>query len=48
VNPVTIESVGDLATLIPSFLRSLRAANKSPKTIATYSEAANQLSVLPP
>jgi len=40
---VTAESVGDLATLIPSFERSLRAANKAPKTIATYSEAANQL-----
>jgi len=43
VNPVTIASVGDLATLIPSFQRSLRAENKSPKTIATYGEAANQL-----
>jgi site-specific recombinase XerD len=29
--------------LIPSFQRSLRAANKSPKTVATYSEAADQL-----
>ncbi len=43
LNPVTTESVGDLATLIPSFQRSLRAANKSAKTVATYSEAANQL-----
>lgn len=43
MNSVTTESVGDLATLIPSFERSLRAANKSPKTIATYGEAANQL-----
>jgi site-specific recombinase XerD len=40
---VTAESVGDLATLIPSFERSLRASNKSPKTISTYGEAANQL-----
>ncbi len=40
---VTAESVGDLATLIPSFQRSLRASNKSKKTIDTYSEAANQL-----
>jgi site-specific recombinase XerD len=43
MDTVTAPSVGDLATLIPSFQRSLRAANKSPKTIATYSEAANQL-----
>jgi site-specific recombinase XerD len=43
MNSVTTESVGDLSSLIPSFLRSLRAANKSPKTIATYGEAANQL-----
>jgi site-specific recombinase XerD len=35
--------VGDLSTLIPSFERSLRAANKAPKTIDTYSEAARQL-----
>jgi site-specific recombinase XerD len=40
---VTAASVGDLATLIPSFERSLRAANKSPKTVQVYSEAANQL-----
>jgi site-specific recombinase XerD len=40
---ITAESVGDLATLIPSFERSLRASNKSPKTIATYGEAARQL-----
>jgi hypothetical protein len=42
-NSVTTESVGDLATLIPSFERSLGAANKSHKTIAAYGEAANQL-----
>ncbi len=29
-------SVGDLATLVPSFERSLRAANKSPKTVKGY------------
>lgn len=40
---VTTESVGDLATLIPSFQRSLRAANKSPKTQSVYGEAAGQL-----
>jgi site-specific recombinase XerD len=43
MNAVTAQSVGDLATLIPSFERSLRATNKSPKTIATYGEAATQL-----
>jgi site-specific recombinase XerD len=37
------DSVGDLEDLIPSFLRSLRAANKSPKTIKAYREAAVQL-----
>jgi len=40
---VTAASVGDLATLIPSFQRSLRASNKSPKTLATYGQAASQL-----
>jgi site-specific recombinase XerD len=45
VDAITADSVGDLATLIPSFERSLRAANKSPKTIQVYSEAANQLLV---
>ncbi len=40
---VTLQSVGDLATPIRSFQRSQRAANKSKKTIGTYSEAANQL-----
>jgi site-specific recombinase XerD len=39
----TKDSVGDLEDLIPSFLRSLRAANKSPKTIKAYREAAEQL-----
>ena len=43
MNSVTVESVGDLATLIPSFQRSLRASGKSPKTLSTYTEAANQL-----
>jgi site-specific recombinase XerD len=43
MDSVTAQSVGDLATLLPSFQRSLRAANKSPKTCATYAEAGNQL-----
>jgi hypothetical protein len=43
MDSVTGESVGDLATLLPSFQRLLRAANKSPKTCATYAEAGNQL-----
>ncbi|MHB1929415.1 MAG: tyrosine-type recombinase/integrase [Acidimicrobiales bacterium] len=37
----TSPSVGDLRTLIPDFARSLRAANKSPKTVKIYTEAAN-------
>lgn len=40
--PTTTPSVGELAELIPDFLRSLRAANKSPRTIETYAEAARQ------
>jgi site-specific recombinase XerD len=43
MNPVTAQSVGDLSTLIPSFERSLRAANKSAKTVQVYGEAACQL-----
>ncbi len=39
----TIDSVGELAALIPSFERSLRAASKAPKTIGTYGESARQL-----
>lgn len=39
----TIDSVGDLAALIPSFERSLRAANKAPRTVDIYGEAARQL-----
>ena len=42
MDSVTAHSVGDLATLIPSFQRC-SGSNKSPKTIATYGEAANQL-----
>ena len=34
--------VGDLSALVPSFERSLRAVNKSPKTIKAYTEAADQ------
>lgn len=33
-------SVSDLAALVPPWIRSLKAENKSPKTIETYSEAA--------
>jgi len=40
---VTAQSVGDLEPLIASFTRSLRASNKSKKTIDTYLEAARQL-----
>lgn len=43
MNQDTTASVGDLARLIPSFERSLRAANKSRKTVETYGEAARQL-----
>jgi site-specific recombinase XerD len=43
MNPVTAQSVGDLSTLIPSFERSLRAGNKSAKTVQVYGEAARQL-----
>lgn len=39
----TAADIGDLATLIPSFERSLRASNRAPKTIACYSSAAHQL-----
>jgi site-specific recombinase XerD len=39
---VSAATVGDLGTLIPSWARSLRAANRSAKTISTYLEAANQ------
>ena len=36
-------AVDDVAVLIPSFRRSLLAANKSPRTVATYLEALDQL-----
>jgi site-specific recombinase XerD len=36
-------SVGDLRVLVPDFERSLRAANKSPKTIKIYGEAARSM-----
>ncbi len=35
--------VGELADLAPSFLRHLRAKNRSPKTVKAYREAADQL-----
>lgn len=40
---VTPQSVGELDSLIASFARSLRASNKSKKTVDTYLEAARQL-----
>ena len=43
ISAVTPQSVGEVASLIPSFERSLRANDKSDKTIATYLEAARQL-----
>jgi site-specific recombinase XerD len=39
---VSTLKVGDLATLVPDWLRSLRAENKSPNTLAAYSAAAEQ------
>ena len=39
----TAASVGDLTALVASFERTLRATNKSPRTIDTYMEAADQL-----
>ena len=39
----TPESVGDLATLIPSWTLHLRAVNLAPRTIDNYLLAANQL-----
>jgi site-specific recombinase XerD len=41
--PRTAAEVGDLAALIPSWERSLRAANKSDRTLETYGESARQL-----
>lgn len=41
--PRSAAEVGDLAALIPSWERSLRAANKSDRTIETYGESARQL-----
>lgn len=39
----TAASVGDLANLISDFERLLRAANKSPRTVGTYRDAARRL-----
>lgn len=33
----------EISTLLPSFQRSMRAGNRSPKTVKTYSEAVGQL-----
>jgi site-specific recombinase XerD len=43
IEQVTAQSVGDIAPLVTSFARHLRAENKAATTIATYSEAAHQL-----
>jgi site-specific recombinase XerD len=40
---VTAPSVGDLKPLVTSFQRHLRAANRSPATIETYTQSADQL-----
>ncbi|HVA03670.1 MAG TPA: tyrosine-type recombinase/integrase [Acidimicrobiales bacterium] len=40
--PTTVE-VGDLATLLPDWLRSLRAENKAPNTLQGYEQSATQL-----
>jgi site-specific recombinase XerD len=40
---VTAFSVGDLSGLVTSFQRHLRAANRSPATIETYSQSTHQL-----
>ena len=40
-----MDSVGDLERLGRSFERHLRAENKSPKTVTTYSESVAQLQV---
>ena len=39
----TVQSVGDVEILAEDFQRSLRAGNKSPKTIKTYLEAVEGL-----
>ena len=39
----TAADIGDIAALLPSWERSLRAANKSPRTLETYGESARQL-----
>lgn len=39
VQAVTARSVGDLATLIPSFRRHLRASNLSPRTVRGYTDS---------
>jgi site-specific recombinase XerD len=36
---ITAPSVGDLATLIPSFRRHLRASNLSPRTVRGYTDS---------
>jgi hypothetical protein len=36
-------SVGDLRPLVPDFQRALKAANKSPKTVGIYADAARRM-----
>jgi site-specific recombinase XerD len=43
VTQVTASIVGDVRTLVPSWARHLRAANRAPKTVQTYLEGAEQL-----
>lgn len=38
-----VSALTEIAVLLPSFQRSLRAGNRSPKTVKTYSEAVQQL-----
>jgi site-specific recombinase XerD len=41
---VTEASIIDIPALLPSWQRSLRAANRSPRTVQSYAEAATQFS----
>jgi site-specific recombinase XerD len=45
VEPIIATSVGDVRALVPSFLRHLRATNKSEATIEAYKYAAEGLAV---
>src|SRR5438034_6415745 len=41
--PETVTPTIDIPALVPSFQRSLKAANRSPRTVQSYTEAAEQL-----